>query len=145
MDLDFFSKKILIAISNCDLSKIYDIRLRLGFPIKVNYNNSIKYLTSFGVQNQNDYKIFCEQKDIDFILSNITENSIYAFNNQIKNGYITTKNGVRIGLSGTCVLDESKLLTRKGITSLNIRVQHEINGCSNEIYEKVFINDIRIG
>ena len=54
---------------------------------------------------------------INYIISLATKQSIYAYNNQIKNCYITTDSGIRIGLCGTVVYDNDEVSTIKNITS----------------------------
>ena len=78
-------------------------------------------------------QIIAGQELIDFIISVTTKNSLYAFDEQIKNGFIITENGIRIGLCGTAVVSDDKIKLIKNITSLNIRIGHLINDCAREI------------
>ena len=43
-------------------------------------------------------------------LQAICENSIYTYQNQIANGFITVKGGHRVGLSGSCVVEDGKVI-----------------------------------
>jgi stage III sporulation protein AA len=62
-----------------------------------------------------------------------TKHSLYAFDEQIRNGYIITENGIRIGLCGTAVVKDGKISLIKKISSLNIRIGHNVVDCSNDI------------
>ena len=134
--LEFLPKNILDSIKNLNLSNVYEIRLRVGFPIKVNVKGEYKYLF------ENNKKIICEKTDLIEIINNVTENSIYAFNEQIKQGFLTTKNGVRLGLAGNCVVENDKIITIKDFSSINVRVPHSIFGCSDEIYNRIFLKNV---
>jgi stage III sporulation protein AA len=71
------------------------------------------------------------------ILERLCENSIYAYKNQICEGFLTVKGGHRIGITGTAVMEENKVVNLKYVTSLNFRIAREVIGCSNK-----FLNEI---
>ena len=48
MDLDFFPDEITAAFKACDLSDIYEIRLRTGFPILMKGTSKTYYLGKLG-------------------------------------------------------------------------------------------------
>lgn len=134
MDLSFLPSEISCSLSFIDLSLLYEIRLRTNYEIKINYANKEAYLTSFGYSFNKSDAIKCKKEYVDNIINKVTENSIYAFNDRIKEGYITTKDGIRIGLAGECVFDGGKIVTIKNFTSLNIRIPHFITGCSDDLF-----------
>lgn len=76
------------------------------------------------------------EKEIEEIIYNACEHSLYAYNDSISKGYIS-KGGVRIGLCGKCVFEKGKVLTISDFSSLCIRFPHEVDGCSTLIYEKI--------
>ena len=59
------------------------------------------------------------QAEILQIVERLCENSIYAYKNQICEGFITVKGGHRIGLTGSCVIENGKIINVKHISSLN--------------------------
>ena len=67
---------------------------------------------------------------------------MYAYNECLKKGFLTTRQGVRIGLAGECVYDNDKIITIKNITSLNIRVPHFIENSADKIYKYVLDKEI---
>jgi len=86
--------------------------------------------------------IIATQDLISYILAVATKQSFYAYNNQIKQGFITTDSGIRIGLCGTAVIDSEKVTTIKNISSLNIRISHSVKGCSAKIIDLISFNGI---
>ncbi len=137
MDLSFLPIKYTNAIKNIDINYLYEIRLRTGYAVKVNYNNKNAYLSFYGLTQNCKDAIICSSFDISEIIKNVTEHSLYAFNDRIKEGFITTKHGVRIGIAGECVFCENKIQTIKNFSSLNIRIPHQINGCSSGVIKEI--------
>lgn len=109
-----------------------EIRLRINSPILIKKLKSIFFL--------GDYKI--SKKDIDDTVSNLTKNSIHAFEKEIRSGYITIEGGHRVGIGGDCIYEGEDLKGFKNITSLNIRIAREYPGCS-ENYVKYFISPVK--
>lgn len=71
------------------------------------------------------------------ILEKLCENSIYAYKNQICQGFLTVKGGHRIGIAGTIVEENGKILNVKYITSLNFRIARQIRNCSNSVLKEI--------
>lgn len=136
MDFDFFTSDIKSAIQKTDMDKLYEIRLRKNFPVIVNYAGKRFYLSISGISSTTKTALICYESTIERIMQNITEFSVYAFNDKIKKGFITTKEGIRIGVAGECVYGD-ELITIKNISSLNIRVPHIISGASNGFFSKI--------
>ena len=72
-------------------------------------------------------------EDVLSSLQMICENSIYTYQNQIANGFITVKGGHRVGLSGSCVVEAGKVININYIYSLNFRIARQIIGSSNKL------------
>lgn len=112
--------------------KIQEIRIKVNKPIIVNLNDKeviLKYKTTIN--------------DIKEILVKISNYSLYAYEEELKQGYITIKGGHRIGIAGECVIVDGKIRTIRNISSLNIRICREVIGCSNELM-KFIINKDRV-
>ena len=141
MDLTFLPKRIYDAIINISIDKLFEIRLRTNFPIILNYKNQFVYLSYDGITMFAKNAIICINNDIEYIINFVTEHSIYAFNESIKNGFITTKDGIRIGLAGECVINDGQVRTIKNYSSINLRIPHEVLGCANDVYKYIYSKD----
>lgn len=133
----FLPKRLFSAIEKVDRKKLYEIRMRENFPVILNFDNKSVYLSDMGVATSSKNAIVVGYDDIRQVINTVTEQSLYAYNDRIKAGYITTKKGVRIGLAGDCVFDGDKIVTIKNMRSLLIRVPHEILGCAEKIFSKI--------
>jgi stage III sporulation protein AA len=136
MDLSFLPEEIICAINKIDIDKLYQLRLRENFAISLIYDNKYFYLGKTGLTRYENLAITCKKEHIKTCIDKLTEYSVYAFNESIKKGFLTSRDGVRIGLSGECVYD-LELKTLKNITSLNVRIPHEIFNCSDKVFEYI--------
>lgn len=127
MDFYFLPEHIRLKVLKYKLNELYEIRLRENYPIKIVYAG--KKITI--------KELICSQKDLSEILLNITKRSIYAYNEQIKQGFINVLGGIRVGIAGECVFENDKIVTIKNISSLNIRIPHLVKDCSISIRNKV--------
>ena len=112
--------------------KIQEIRIKVGKYIILNSFKGEKIL---------NYVVTSE--DIKQILVKISNYSLYAYEEEIKQGYITIKGGHRIGIAGECVVVNGVIRTIKNISSLNIRICREVIGASNEVMRYI-TNDNRV-
>lgn len=79
--------------------------------------------------------------DLKNIIQRMSNYSIYAFEEELKQGYITIKGGHRVGVCGKCVIEKNEVKTIKNIASLNIRICREVKGCSDSIMKFVINNN----
>jgi len=131
---------IIKCLERFNYNEISEIRIRRNSPVIINYRGTNKVL----VNNFNE-KVFATSGIIEFVLKRATEYSLYAFNNQIKQGFITAKGGFRIGIAGESVNSDNFMpTTMKNINSLNIRIPHEVEGCSNNVFKSIYDKDCGI-
>ena len=77
------------------------------------------------------------QTEILQTLERLCNNSIYAYKNQICEGFLTIKGGHRVGITGTAVVEEGKIINLKYVNSLNFRIAREVLNCSNQILNQI--------
>lgn len=105
---------------------IEEIRFRVDKPIVLKFNKEEKIL-----------KMILNQEMILKILQKVCDNSIYSFQNQIREGFVTIKGGHRIGITGSSVVEDGKVSNINYISSLNFRIAKEIKGSSNQVIKYV--------
>ena len=76
-------------------------------------------------------------EEIEEIFEKICENSIYTYTKQISEGFITIKGGNRVGITGSAVIENGKIININYISSLNFRVAREIIDVSASLLEYV--------
>ena len=94
------------------LREIQEMRIRRNQPIQICYKGKwIELKHDSGLYLKS---MIANQELIDYIISVTTKRSMYAFEDQIKNGYIVGANGIRIGLCGTAVVKNKEIHFIKG-------------------------------
>ena len=111
-------------------NQLEEIRLRSNRPIILKFNLKEEIL---------DYIV--RQEELLETLQYICENSIYAYQNQICNGYITVKGGHRVGICGNVVIEKQKVINITYISSLNFRIAKQIIGCGNKALKYIVDED----
>ena len=118
------------ALAKLKFNKLLEIRLRVDKPATVLYTNKLFFLGLEGLTNLEDNAIICNKNLIDSIILKASNYSLYTINEDIKRGYITLNNGIRIGVVGEVVSENEQLRTIKNFNALNIRIPHEVKNCS---------------
>lgn len=77
------------------------------------------------------------RNDINEFIEKITKSSIYAYYDDIANGFLTVTGGHRIGFCGSAVYDDEKIKSLKDITGINIRIAKEIKGIGEGVFSKI--------
>lgn len=134
--LEFLPQQIKDALAHLNLQKVYELRLRVNKPTRVNFDGKYAYLGHYGLTEHAQKAIVCDEKDVEDCIFRAGKYSVYSVEEQIKRGFITAANGERIGLSGEYVFDRGQPLAVRNISSLCIRIPHEIYGCGEEIYAR---------
>ncbi len=112
---------------------LQEIRIRRGRPLVLQYRGEL-----FAADMHGQVVTDPEFKEV---LSRISRYSLYAFEEEIRKGYLTIPGGHRIGLLGHTVLEKKEIKTMRHISFLNIRISHEIVGCANKLFPFVLEND----
>ena len=114
---------------------LQEIRLRVNVPAAVWIDNREWFIDTEGrLVNRWPQEGVCRPEELDAILKHLCQYSVYAFADEIRQGFLTIQGGHRIGLSGQVILEkENKIRNLKYIRYLNIRIAHEIKGVADGI------------
>ena len=63
----------------------------------------------------------------------LAERSLYAYAEQMRQGFLTLRNGMRVGLAGRAVMEAGRILRLEDITSLNLRFPREVRGAARGV------------
>ncbi|MDE7084533.1 MAG: AAA family ATPase [Clostridia bacterium] len=121
------------AIDNLNINFLNEIRLRRGQPVIIQYCGEYMYINRYGKSSNRTNAIVCESAEA--VLHAAMSDNVYMYAEQLKNGFITVGRGVRIGIAGEYVMQGGDILTVKNVTSLNIRIPHDVYGSSDELYD----------
>jgi len=123
-------------------ASLEEIRLRANKPLMVENADGDWFVD----QDSNITKVFTKcvqvkQEDIFRTLESMSQNSIYAFSDEIRNGFITLRGGHRVGITGRTVLENNNIKNIKDVSALNIRISREVKGCSQKIIRYILKNN----
>ena len=110
--------------------------MRADKPITVNFDGKYRCLGEYGLTERKEKALRCSFSEVADCVYRAGNYSVYSVEEQIKQGFLTAEDGVRIGLAGEYVFEKGKPLALRNFTSLCIRVPHEIVGCGKEVYQK---------
>lgn len=70
----------------------------------------------------------------------ISNYSLYAYEEEMRQGFITIEGGHRVGMAGQAIVEKGKVKNLKYISSVNVRLSHEIMGCADSIFPYITRN-----
>ena len=109
-----------------NIQKLEEIRIRANKPVILKLRQ-VEIVLNYTITTN----------EIIGILQNICNNSIYTYQNQICNGFITLPGGNRVGIAGNVVIKDGQVSNISYIYSLNFRISHQINGACDNILKYV--------
>lgn len=130
----------LTHIPNDIKGEVQEIRLRVNRPLCLCLANEKYYITINGCLSNsiiNDNMLYVSNRDIAETFNNMCNYSVYAKQNEIRNGFITLKGGHRVGICGTAVFENEKIINIRDISSMNLRISKEYCDCSKFLFEKI--------
>ena len=129
--LEYLPLNIKNEIREYLCENIEEIRLRANRPISIKTDLEIIILQHI-VSTEELLETF--QK--------VCEHSIYSYQKQICEGFITIRGGHRVGITGNCAIEDGKVININYISSLNFRIAREKKECSKEILKYVIQNNL---
>lgn len=134
--IKLFSINIRQILLHLDINfeKLQEIRLRINAPLIICYDGKEYFITDKGEKSQiPEAAYIVSKKEIAETLEYIGNYSLYAFEDEVRQGFITVQGGHRIGIAGKIVLEGEHIKNMKYISFLNVRISHQIKGCADSI------------
>lgn len=127
-------------LEGCSFYNLREIRLRANRPVMLYYGNRTSFLSKDGGETDKREKaIYANQNDIAELVGFFCRSSVYLYQEEIKEGFITLCGGHRVGISGKAVTDGSKIINIGFFSGVNIRIArefiHSADGCIKHIYK----------
>lgn len=129
----------ILENSDIDFERLQELRLRMNEPFIIRYDGKEYFVAENGSltkEYEDAYEI--NAADIKETLEYISSFSLYAYEDEIRQGFITVQGGHRIGLAGKVVLEQGRVKSVKHISFINIRMSHEKKGCGTEIMPYIY-------
>lgn len=139
-----FSNELKVALQSWFQKEdgLQEIRLRINQPLLIRWRGEEIFLDGQGLQVKDcALALIITNHHLQETLSYLSDYSLYAYEDEIRQGYLTTKHGCRIGICGKVVVEKGNIQTIHHMSSLNIRFPHEIKGCATEILPYIIKGD----
>lgn len=121
------------------IQKLQEIRIRVLCPCIFIIGKKEYYPDFNGVLSEDIRQAYVfSEEDVDMIFNHICDYSPYAYESQLKQGFMTVAGGHRVGVGGQVVLENGRIAMMKKVAFLHIRVVHEVLGAGDEILPYLF-------
>lgn len=125
--INVFPTSIRPKMKRISWDGLEEIRIRIGWPMELIYDNRSEWLGMIDRYGLNE------------MLNYITGYSLYAMDEELKQGFLTLDGGHRIGITGhttyhdTLNIGNTKVTNIVDIGGLNFRIAHEKKNCAKQI------------
>lgn len=135
-------KNPLSKLPNYLKDNIEEIRLRVNTPLCIYSEGKDHFVSKEGrIANSFSEAIIVNAEQINKTFQLVSNYSIYALKEELKNGFITVKGGHRIGIGGKVIYGDTGIEGIKNVSSLNFRIAREKLGISDKFIKYLIRNN----
>ncbi|NLV21169.1 MAG: stage III sporulation protein AA [Syntrophomonadaceae bacterium] len=131
--------RIIRTVEPQQLKRLEEIRLRNGQPLFLKIGEQELAVNKQGeLVKDLRHAYIVQGEDIYRTILAISDNSLYAFEEEIRRGFITIPGGHRVGLAGQAVMESGQIKTIKDFSSVSLRIARQVKGCSEPLLEHIY-------
>lgn len=131
----------LLSQAPIDFRFLQELRLRAELPFFCQYGGKEYGFSENGtLQPAEEYREegagsfhTVSRRELRETLEYLSSYSLYAYEEELRQGFITIRGGHRVGLTGKAVLENGNIHTIRNVSFLNIRLAHQVPGCAREL------------
>lgn len=127
--------RMLIQKEALQYGELQEIKLRTEQPLLLIYKGKEAV-----VESVRGRPYVVTKEDIREMLEYISSYSLYAYEQEMKQGFITVEGGHRVGIAGQAVIEAGRVKNLKYISSVNVRMSHEILGSADQVFPHITYN-----
>ena len=109
-----------------DTDSLQEIRMRTGQPLRITKENR-------DIPVPEGKAHIVTKEEMRETLDYISRYSLYAYENELRQGFLTVEGGHRVGVAGKVIMEKERVKNIQYISSVNIRVSHEVIGCADAL------------
>ena len=133
----------LERLPKSERSWLSEVRVRAGRRVMVRLGAQDYALDGDGLHKPDEPGEGVTSEAIVRLMQALCAHSPYAFEEQLRQGYLTLKGGHRVGVSGQAVLERGDVRCFRHVGSINIRVAREVTGCADAVLPYVLRPKLR--
>ena len=135
--------RYIINQIDIDYNSLIELRFRICEPLILVFTQGEYFVQNCGgltLDRKKAYRVTAD--DIRGIIDAVTDYSLYAYEDEVRQGFVTVCGGHRVGVAGQVVLEHGRVRNVKHISFINIRVSHQIKGCATCLLPYVIMVNI---
>lgn len=120
--------------------RLQEIRIRVDRPIVLLLGDREMFLNERGdLQSTVEHARCATGRELEELLNHLCHYSLYAFEDEFRQGFLTVSGGHRVGIAGQVVQEgDGTIRTMKNISYLNIRIAHQVKGVADGVLPYVY-------
>lgn len=124
----------ILGRADLDFERLQEIRLRALRPLLVRYEGEECFLSEEGKLLRDSGGAWCvTPREIRETMEFVGKYSLYAYEEELRQGFLTLPGGHRMGIAGKVVLEGDKVRGIRPVTFLNLRISHQVAGCADRV------------
>lgn len=124
--------RVLLEKERLRYEHLQEIRLRTEKPLILIYDGKERMI---GKERDGPYIV--TKEDIKEMVQYVSNYSLYAYEYEMRQGFITIEGGHRVGMTGQAIIEDGKVKNLRYISSINLRMSHEIKGCADQVFSYI--------
>lgn len=122
---------LLAALPMEEQKAIQEIRLRANAPVMLSTPTGERFLgvARSTTLHQPD-SVICRREQLESCFLRFCEESVYAHEEELRQGYIAVAGGIRVGVAATAVSEDGRVCAVRQVTSLCVRLPRRHVGCA---------------
>ncbi len=113
---------------------VEEIRIRQGRPLMLGLAQGDCYVSEKGaVASCLSEAYVVNPKDVERVTQLVSRSSLYALEEELRNGFITLPGGHRVGITGKVLTDQGMVKNIKYISGFNFRISRAVKGVADRL------------
>lgn len=119
-----------------------EVRFRCNGPVTLLRGREEFFLhNNGGICRAREEAYLVSVNEIREMMEYVSNFSAYAYEEELRQGFLTIQGGHRVGLCGKVVLADGKIKTIRNVSFLNVRLAREKRGCAEGLLPQLFEGD----
>lgn len=123
------------------LQQLQEIRFRVNRPLNLLFAHGDMFIGKSGLHSDPRNGEIVSKEDVGQVILFLSHHSIYALDEELRQGFITIPGGHRVGFVGYSVVKEGELRQIKEFSGVNFRITREIPGCADATIPHILKED----
>lgn len=132
-------KDILLGVPKSAKLMAFEVRVRVGKPMALTCPGKCWFVDEQAqLHNLPQHGYIVTQGDVADSVITLCGYSVHSHQQEMANGFITTRGGHRAGICGTAVTSGKEISAIRDISSINLRIAREVRDAATPLIEEIF-------